>query len=268
MSVTSLVMTSAAFFDLDKTVIAKSSTLAFSGHFYRSGMLGKRTLMRAAVGQLMYLLFGADEEALDRARQAMLSLTKGWDRAEVERIVEEALEEVAAPLVYAEALFLIDEHMRAGRQVFIVSASPEEVVRPLARYIGVSEVIATRTQVDEDGKYTGDVEFYAYGQGKADLVAARAAADGISLADSFAYSDSITDLPLMELVGHPHAINPERELRAIAEKRGWPILEFRRRVTLAKRLTQPVPLISGATVAAALGAAIAWGVMRRRRNRA
>jgi hypothetical protein len=112
------------------------------------------------------------------------------------------------------------------------------------------------------------VEFDAYGQGKADLVAARAAADGISLADSFAYSDSITDLPLMELVGHPHAINPERELRAIAEKRGWPILEFRRRVTLAKRLTQPVPLISGATVAAALGAAIAWGVMRRRRNRA
>ena len=261
-------MTAAAFFDLDKTVIAKSSTLAFGGHLYRAGMLGRRTLLRAAVGHLMYLLFGADEEALDRAREAMLSLTKGWDRAEVERIVEEALEEVVAPLVYAEALFLIDEHVRAGRRVFIVSASPEEVVRPLAHYIGVADVIATRAKVDEHGKYTGEVEFYAYGTGKATAVEARAAADGISLADSYAYSDSMTDLPLLELVGHPHAINPERELRSIAEQRGWPILEFRRRVTLAKRLTQPVPLISGATVAAVIGAGIAWGLMRRRRRRA
>lgn len=260
-------MPDAAFFDLDKTVIAKSSTLAFSGRLYKAGMLGRRTLVRAAVGHLMYLLFGADQDALDRAREAMLSLTKGWDRAEVERIVEEALEEVVAPLVYAEALFLIDEHMRAGRTVFIVSASPEEVVRPLARYIGVSEVIATKAKVDDEGKYTGEVEFYAYGPGKADAVAARAVSEGISLQNSYAYSDSITDLPLLELVGHPHAINPERELRAIAENRGWPILEFRRRVTLARRLTRPVPLISGATVAAVLGAGIAWALVRKRRRR-
>ena len=259
-------MTEAAFFDLDKTVIAKSSTLAFSGRLYKAGMLGRRTLMRAAVGQLMYLIFGADEESLDRARQAMLSLTKGWDRAEVERIVEEALEEVVAPLVYAEALFLIDEHLREGRRVFIVSASPEEVVRPLARYIGVSDVIATRARVDENGKYTGEVDLYAYGPAKAEAVKSVAAAAGISLADSYAYSDSLTDLPLLELVGHPHAINPERELRDIAEKRSWPVLEFRRRVSLAKRLTQPVPLISGATVAAIIGAGITWAILRKKRS--
>lgn len=259
-------MTSAAFFDLDKTIIARSSTLAFGGHLYRAGMLGRRTLLRAAVGQVMYLLFGADEDALDKARQAMLALTKGWDRAEVERVVAEALEEVVAPLVYAEALFLIDDHLRAGRRVVIVSASPEEVVRPLAQYLGISEVIATRARVDEQGRYTGEVDLYAYGPAKAEAVRLMAKAAGISLADSFAYSDSATDLPLLELVGHPHAINPERDLRTAAEARGWPILEFRRRVTLAQRLTRPVPLISGATIAAVIGAAVTWAMVRRRRR--
>jgi HAD superfamily hydrolase (TIGR01490 family) len=256
----------AAFFDLDKTIIARSSTLAFTGHLYRAGMLGRRALARAAMGQLMYMLFGADEDQLAKARDAMLRLTKGWDRAQIERIVEEALEEVVAPLVFAEALFLIDEHMREGRKVFIVSASPYEVVHPLARYIGVEDVIATQAKVDENGLYTGEVELYAFGPEKAKAVQAVADEQGISLADSYAYTDSITDLPLLELVGNPHTVNPEKELRTIAEQRGWPILEFQRQVSLARRLTRPMPLISGATVAAVIGAAIAWGMMRKRRG--
>jgi HAD superfamily hydrolase (TIGR01490 family) len=214
----------------------------------------------------MYTLFGADEDQLEKARDAMLRLIKGWDRAEVERIVEEALEEVVAPIVYAEALFLIDEHTREGRKVFIVSASPYEVVHPLARYIGVEDVIATQARVDENGFYTGEVELHAYGAEKAKAVQAVAMESGIDLADSFAYSDSITDLPLLELVGNPHVVNPEKDLRTIAEQRGWPILEFRRQVSLTKRLTRPVPLISGATVAAVIGAAIAWGLMRKKRG--
>lgn len=259
-------MTEAAFFDLDKTVIAKSSTLAFSGRLYKAGMLGRKALLGAAVSQLMYVTFGADEDQLAKTRDALLTLTKGWDRAEVERVVEEALEEVVAPLVYAEALFLIDEHLREGRRVFIVSASPEEVVRPLARYIGVSDVIATRTKVDEAGRYTGEVELYAYGTEKARAVAEVADAEGISLADSFAYSDSVTDLPLLQLVGHPHAVNPERELKERAEQNKWPILEFRRQVSLTERLTQPVPMISGATAIAVIGAVIAWVALRRRKR--
>ncbi|HEX9978881.1 MAG TPA: HAD-IB family hydrolase [Acidimicrobiia bacterium] len=258
-------MQQAAFFDLDKTVIARSSALAFTGHLYKAGMLGRPALLKAAISQLMYVLFGADESQLDKTRDALLALTKGWDQAEVERIVSEALEDVVAPLVYAEALFLVDEHMREGRRVFIVSASPEEVVRPLARYIGVTEVIATKAKVDADGRYTGEVELYAYGKQKADAVKALATAEGISLPDSYAYSDSMTDLPLLETVGHPHAVNPERELKALAEQRGWPVLEFRRQVSLAKRLTRPVPLISGATVAMVIGAAIAWAMVRKRR---
>lgn len=258
-------MTQAAFFDLDKTVIAKSSTLAFTGKLYKAGMLGRRTLVRAALGQLMYVIFGADEDQLDRAREAMLELIKGWDRSEIEHLVEEALEEVVAPLVYAEALFLIDEHMREGRDVYIVSASPEEVVRPLARYIGVENVIATRAKIDEDGRYTGEVDLYAYGPAKAEAVRALAAERGIDLTDSYAYSDSVTDQPLLEAVGHPVVVNPDKDLRDLAEERGWPILDFKREVSLTERLTQPVPLISGATVATVAGAAIAWAMIRKKK---
>lgn len=258
-------MTGAAFFDLDKTVIAKSSTLAFTGKLYKAGMLGRSTLMRAAVGQLVYVLFGADEDQLADARDRMLQLTQGWDQAEVERIVEHALEEVVSPLVYAEALFLIDEHDRSGREVFIVSASPEEVVKPLARYIGVENVIATRARTDGDGRYTGEVERYAYGPEKVTAVREVAEERGISLSESFAYSDSITDLPLLEAVGHPHAVNPEKDLKEIAEEREWPILDFRRPVSLADRLVRPVPILSGATIAAAIGAGIAWAILRRKK---
>ena len=259
-------MTEAAFFDLDKTVIARSSALAFTGRLYKAGMLGRRALLRATVGQLMYVLFGADEDQLERTRDAMLRLTKGWDRAEVEQIVESALEEVVAPLVYAEALFLIDEHMREGRRVFIVSASPEEVVRPLARYIGVEEVIASKAKTDAFGKYSGELEVYAYGPEKAVAVQQVADAEGISLGDSYAYSDSVTDLPLLEIVGHPHAVNPDKELRQAAEERSWPILEFRRPVSLAQRLARPVPIISGATVDGVVGAAVVWALLRKRKK--
>jgi HAD superfamily hydrolase (TIGR01490 family) len=259
-------MQQAAFFDLDKTVIAKSSTLAFTGQFQKAGMLGRRPLLRAALAQTMYVLFGADAEQLDKIRDALLDLTKGWDRDDVERIVQETIDEVVAPLVYAEALFLIDEHFREGRRVFIVSASPEEIVRPLARYIGVSEVIATRPEIDDQNRYTGKVDFYAYAEQKAEEIRRIAAAEGIALADSYAYSDSATDVPMMESVGHPHAVNPDKDLREVAEERGWPILEFQRQVSLRTRLTRPVPLISGATVASLIGAVVAWAVLRGRRK--
>jgi phosphoserine phosphatase len=140
------------------------------------------------------------------------------------------------------------------------------VVHPLSMYIGIEDVIATQAKVDENGLYTGEVERYAYGPEKAKAVQAVADEQGISLADSYAYSDSMTDLPLLELVGNPHAVNPEKELRTIAEQRGWPILEFQRQVSLAKRLTRPMPLISGATVAAVIGAAIAWALVRKKRG--
>ncbi len=259
-------MQQAAFFDLDKTVIAKSSTLAFRRPLYKAGMLGRRSLLKAGLGQLFYVLFGADHDQMERVRAAMLSLTRGWNRDEVEDLVEEALEEIVAPLVYAEALFLIDDHLRQGRRVVIISASPEEIVRPLAHYIGVDEVIATRAKVDADGHFTGELEFYAYGEDKAAEVRRIAERDGLALDESYAYSDSATDMPLLEEVGNPVAVNPDKELRRVAEERGWPILEFQRQVSLRTRLARPVPIISGATLALAAGALTAAAILRSRRR--
>src|SRR5690606_33315392 len=167
--------------------------------------------------------------------------------------------------VIAGAGRLMVAHARAGRNVVVVSSSPVEIVRPLCEYLGLTEVIATLPEVDDGGRYTGNISFYAYGEGKAEAMWELAERTGLSLEDSFAYSDSLTDLPMLEAVGHPVAVNPDRELRAIAEERDWQILEFEREVTVGRRVPKPVPVISGA-VAGGLAAALAvWAVRRSRK---
>jgi len=259
-------MKTAAFFDLDKTVIAKSSTLAFGKPFYKAGFFGRRTLMKMGFGQLMYVLFGADEDSLHRARDQMLELTEGWHRAEIEQLVEETLDEIADPLVYAEALTLIEEHKREGRKVYLVSASPEQIVRPIGRHIGVPNIIATRIKTDSAGFFVGEIERYAMGPGKAEAIQGLAAKEDIDLGGSYAYSDSVTDVPMMEIVGHPVAVNPEKDLRKIAEEREWPILEFQLPVSMGTRIPKPTPLVSGATLTAAIAAGVAAYLLLRRRG--
>src|SRR5690606_27446395 len=122
-----------------------------------------------------------------------------------------------------------------GHRVVVISASPEEIVRPLCRHLGVADVIATRAAVDEEGRYTGELELYAYGPGKAEAMRAMAEEEGIDLEASYAYSDSITDLPMLEAVGHPIAVNPDSALRVIAEERGWEIRKFVSPVTMRDR---------------------------------
>src|SRR5918996_4706212 len=135
----------AAFFDLDKTVISKSSSLALTRPFYRAGLVTRSQLLKGAYAQLVYLMLGADARRMDRAKAGMLALTTGWDKEEIEDLVRQALEEVIDPYIYQEALDLIALHRALGRRVYIVSSSPEEVVRPLAERLGVVEdVIATR----------------------------------------------------------------------------------------------------------------------------
>jgi len=222
--------------------------------------------MKFGFGQLMFVLFGADHDQLERARDQLLELTAGWHRTEIEQLVEETLEQVADPLFYAEALTLIDEHRRERRKVFLVSASPEQIVRPIGRHIGVSDIIATRIKTDPDGFFLAEVEQYAMGPGKAEAMLAAATRQGIDLERSYAYSDSATDLPMMELVGHPYAVNPDRELRKVANEREWPILEFSRSVSLP-RLPRPHPVVSKATISAAVIGAVTYAVLRRRENR-
>lgn len=259
----------AAFFDLDRTVIAKSSTLAFVRPLHSAGFLKHRILLKAAVAQAIYRTIGADQFQLDRVRDQLVSLTKGWKADRVRRFVRETVDEVISPVVYAEALALIEHHRREGREIVIVSVSPEEVVRPLAGYLGVDNVIATRSAVDEEGRYTGRLTFYANGAGKAEAISGLARDWDLDLGQCFAYSDSHADLPMLELVGHPVVVNPDRVLKQAASERGWPLVEFDKPVTLRSRvaaLPRPTPLISGtAVVTVVVGALALWALKARQK---
>jgi HAD superfamily hydrolase (TIGR01490 family) len=258
----------AAFFDLDKTVIARASMVAFGKPLYRAGLLSRWLLLRALYGQLVYLYLGADEARMAKMREAALRVTAGWSRDHIRSLVRETLEEVIEPIIFDEALDLIRFHQREGRKVFIVSASPEEIVDPLAQYLGVDDVIATRPKVDEHGRYSGEVDFYSYGPSKVTAMEEAARRYGIDLAASFAYSDSITDEPMLSAVGHPVAVNPDRALARVAAEREWEVRFFERPVKMRDRVSMPTPgrtaAISGGL--AAIVAAVVVGVVLLRRE--
>jgi HAD superfamily hydrolase (TIGR01490 family) len=249
----------AAFFDLDKTVIAKSSTLAFGRPFFQGGLISRRAVLKAAYAQFVFSLAGADAQQMDRLRAQITAMCTGWDVAAVHDIVRETLHEIVDPLVYAEAADLIEEHKAAGREIVIVSSSGAEMVEPIGEMLGADRVVATR-MVTLDGRYTGEIEYYAYGENKAAAVRAFAAEAGYDLADCYAYSDSITDLPMLSAVGHPTAVNPDRGLRKAALERGWPVLQFSRPVSMRSRFSVPsTPVVTGAAMG--VGAAVvglAW----------
>jgi HAD superfamily hydrolase (TIGR01490 family) len=260
---------SAAFFDLDKTVIAKSSALAFGRPFYRDGLITRRDVVKSAYAQLMFRLGGTDEQTMARIRDYLATLCEGWSVEQVRQIVAETLDELINPYVYAEAAVLIEEHQAAGRDVVLVSASGEEIVRPIGAQLGVHDIIATRMGVTE-GRYNGEVEFYAAGASKVDAVGDLAKERGYDLADCYAYSDSSSDLPLLECVGHPTAVNPDRALRRVALENAWPVLAFRHPIPLGRRLRDR-PAVPVAAAALGVGVGVAIGVAwygRHRRTRA
>jgi HAD superfamily hydrolase (TIGR01490 family) len=257
----------AAFFDLDKTVVAKSSTLAFGRPLYREGLISPAIVLKGAYAQLAYQLLGANEIRMEKSRVALLELTKGWNAERVQSLVRETLQEIIDPLIYQEALDLFEDHRRAGRDLYLVSSSGEEVVKPLAEYLGVPHVIATRPGIDEEGNYDGTLDFYCYGENKAVAIREEAEERGIDLDASFAYSDSVTDLPMLDAVGHPVAVNPDKELRRAAVEREWEVVDFVRPVSVRSRLsTVPRPPAEVMMGAGALSAVAAAGWMLYQRH--
>ena len=254
----------AAFFDLDKTIIARSSSLAFNKPFQAGGLISRRAMLRSAYAQFVYLVGGADHDQMEKMRQFMSQLVAGWDVATVREIVADTLHHVVDPIVYDEAVSLIEEHRGVGRDVIIVSTSGTEVVGPIGEMLGADEVIATQLEI-VDGHYTGGIAYYAYAEEKARAIRALAEERGYDLEGSFAYSDSITDVHMLEAVGHPHAVNPDRELRKVAAANGWPILVFTKPVTLGSRL----PPARSTLAALALGGvgAVGWVLWRSRRSK-
>jgi HAD superfamily hydrolase (TIGR01490 family) len=269
---------SAAFFDLDKTIIARSSSLAFSRPFYASGLINRRTVLRSTYAQFVYLAGGADHDQMERMREYLQSMVAGWPVAQVREIVAETLHELIDPIVYDEALTLIEEHRDAGRDIVIVSSSGAEVVEPIGGMLGADHVVATRLVI-ADGRYTGEIDYYAYGPTKAEAIAELAERHGYDLAACYAYSDSQTDLPMLEMVGNPVAVNPDRELARAASEREWPVLRFDRPVAMRRRLPSvpELPHLSeldtrqrayaGVTVGVAVAAALVVVVAASRRRR-
>jgi HAD superfamily hydrolase (TIGR01490 family) len=258
----------AAFFDLDKTIIAKSSTLAFSKPFHAGGLINRRVVLRSTYAQFVFLLGGADHDQMERMRQYLSSMVTGWDVQTVRDIVAETLHHIVDPIVYDEAVTLIEQHRAEGRDVVIVSSSGYEVVEPIGRLLGADRVIATKMVV-ADGKYTGEIEHYVYGPEKVRAVVELAATEGYDLANSFAYSDSVTDTPMLEAVGHPVAVNPDKGLRRIAIERGWPVQDFTEPVGLSERTglrAVRAPVLAATAIGAGAAAAglVIYAAKRRR----
>jgi len=222
----------AAFFDLDRTLISRSSSLALAGTFRKRGLIGRRQLVKAAVAQLVFARFGAGQARVGQTADSAMSVLRGLPVELMREIASEAWEPVLKPLVYREALELAEGHSARGEAVYIASAALQEVVEEVASRLGFAGAIASRAE-SRDGVYTGRLERRLYGQAKADALVERADDEGIDLPGSTAYSDSHSDVPFLDAVGHGVAVNPDRELRRVAEQRGWPVKLFKTKAFLS-----------------------------------
>lgn len=255
----------AAFFDLDKTIIATSSAFAFGREFMHNGLISYLDALQLSLAKSSYMVIGQSSEKMDSTRDQLTNLVAGWSVDEVGRIASEAMHSVVTPAIYAEARELITFHQSAGHDVIIISASASQLVEPIAKELGIDQVVATELEV-VDGRFTGEVDFYCKGPAKADAIMAMAESHGYDLAASFAYSDSATDIPMLEQVGNPVAVNPDRQMKKHALDNGWELRSFR----------DPVPLLTmpnaremgiGAGVVASIAALTAGGLWIAQRSR-
>ncbi|MCW2955876.1 MAG: serB 1 [Thermoleophilia bacterium] len=219
----------AAFFDVDRTLLAGASGLHLARPLRSSGLITARQLARTMLIQLTFASKGSDDAQLDRFTEGVKDLMKGWDRETVVRVIEDQIEHRIRPMVYRDALDRIAQHRAAGMRVYAVSATMEEIIEPLAELMGLDGGVATKMEV-VDGLFTGEILSPCHGAQKADRLRELAEQEGIDLAQSVAYSDSITDEQFLRAVGRAYAVNPDKKLRALAEAEGWGILRFTERV--------------------------------------
>ena len=219
-------MPGAAFFDLDRTLVSKSSSLALAPEFRRRGLIRRRDLAKATVAQLVFVRFGAGHSRVGQTADSAMAILRGLPVEVMREIVAESLETALRQHVYQDALDAVADHAGRGERSFIVSAALQEIVDALASELGFAGGVGSTAEV-EDGVYTGRLLRRLYGREKADALGELAAAEGIDLGSSTAYSDSASDLPFLEAVGKPVVVNPDRALRKIANERGWPVRRFR-----------------------------------------
>lgn len=219
----------AAFFDVDRTLLAGASGFHLARPMKSKGLLTSRQLVRSALMAIAFSAQGTNHEQLDRFTVTFKELIRGWDRDTLVALVEEELERRVRPMVFQEALERIARHKAQGHKVYAVSATMEEIIGPLAQLLGMDGAIATKLEV-VDGRFTGEVASPNHGDEKANRLREFAAEHDIDLGASSAYSDSITDSEFLRAVGRPYAVNPDKQLRRLAEEEGWGMLRFTTRV--------------------------------------
>jgi HAD superfamily hydrolase (TIGR01490 family) len=244
----------AAFFDLDKTLMAGSSGMQFARVAARHGIVRRRQLASWGFEHLRYRLRGTTDERTGEVLRAARELITGVPAVTIERMGPEVLAAVL-PRIYPQMLDEVHAHQDAGRPAFIVSAAGNDVVESLAGVLGFEGGIGTRYEVDADGGFTGRLDGpFVYGEGKVEAMQAFADQHGIDLEASYAYSDSLSDLPMLRAVGHPVAVNPDPPLAELARAEGWQTLRFerlgRRLVAVAVTLLATVAGFGASRVAA------------------
>jgi HAD superfamily hydrolase (TIGR01490 family) len=237
---------SAAFFDLDKTLIQGSSAFQFGRAAYRAGLMSRRQLLADAVANVQFRLRGATDADSVALRERIAASLEGTRVVDLERLGADVLAGIL-PRVYPQMLALAHEHQDHGRAAYIVTAASQELAEILARVMALDGAVGSGISEVADGVYTGrPTGVFVYRSGKATAIRELAAREGFDLSACYAYSDSESDLPMLETVGHPVAVNPDATLARIARERGWDVLRFDR---LGRRLK----------TAAALGAAAGAG---------
>ena len=222
----------AAFFDLDKTLMEGSSAFHFARASYNAGQLSRRQLGRAVRDNIRFRIHGSTDEATDALRGQVYDAIAGRRVVDLARLTPQVLAGIL-PRVYPQMLEVAYRHQDAGRPVFIVTAASQEVADLLATVLVFDGAIGARSEV-RDGVYTGRPDGpFTYREGKAQAIRELAERKGIDLSESYAYSDSESDLPMLRVVGHPVAVNPDAELARVARDEGWEIMRFDR---LARRL--------------------------------
>ena len=223
----------AAFFDLDKTLIAGSSGMQFARVATRQGIVSRRQLASWGFEHLRYRLRGTTDERTAEVLRVARDLISGVPAKTIERMGPEVMAAIL-PRVYPQMLAEVHAHQDAGRPTFIVSAAGNDVVESLAAVLGMEGGIGTRYEVDSEGNFSGRLDGpFVYGPGKVEAMQAFAERHEIDLDASYAYSDSLSDLPMLRAVGHPVAVNPDPPLAELARHEGWQTLRFER---LGRRL--------------------------------
>jgi HAD superfamily hydrolase (TIGR01490 family) len=230
---------SAAFFDLDRTLISGSSAFVLAIAAWRAGLVPTGQFLNDATDAIAFRLSGASDETSEGVRDRILGAVKGVRVDDLVALNADIVPKLLGK-IRPEAQHLLEQHRRAGRGTFIVSASPVELVEPLAKAIGMTAGIGTRSEI-VDGVYTGNLAGpFCYGEGKVEAIADLARWEGLDLAHCWAYSDSASDLPMLRAVGHPVAVNPDAKLARVAGQEGWPVVVFSKRSKAVIRRTTQV----------------------------